>query len=71
MKPSGGIWKSGRGKGRRTPKGRQVEDAAWAQVRAEFSEEQTVQLLMTIATINVWNRMNVTVRNAPPNTSAA
>ncbi|MCB1273607.1 MAG: carboxymuconolactone decarboxylase family protein [Leucobacter sp.] len=48
-----------------------VSDEVWAQVRAEFSEEQTVQLLMTIATINVWNRMNVTVRNAPPNTSAA
>jgi formate dehydrogenase beta subunit len=29
-----GVWKSGRGKGRRTPKGRQVEDQAWAEVRA-------------------------------------
>lgn len=28
-----GIWKSGRGKGRGTPKGRQVEDAPWAEVR--------------------------------------
>ncbi len=28
-----GVWKSGRGKGRRTPKGRQLDDAAWAQVR--------------------------------------
>jgi len=29
-----GVWKSGRGKGRKTPKGRQVEDAALAEVRA-------------------------------------
>ena len=29
----GGVWKSGRGKGRKTPKGRQLEDQAWAEVR--------------------------------------
>jgi NADH:ubiquinone oxidoreductase subunit F (NADH-binding)/NADH:ubiquinone oxidoreductase subunit E len=29
-----GVWKSGRGKGRRTPKGRQLEDQAWEDVRA-------------------------------------
>ena len=29
-----GIWKSGKGKGRRTPKGRQLEDSAWDEVRA-------------------------------------
>ncbi len=29
-----GVWKSGRGKGRRTPKGRQVEDEALAEIRA-------------------------------------
>ena len=29
-----GVWKSGRGKGRKTPKGRQLDDAAWAEVRA-------------------------------------
>ncbi|SEL79303.1 NAD-dependent formate dehydrogenase flavoprotein subunit [Roseivivax marinus] len=28
------IWKSGRGKGRGTPKGRQLDEAAWAEVRA-------------------------------------
>ena len=28
-----GVWKSGRGKGRKTPKGRQLDDAAWADVR--------------------------------------
>ncbi|WP_019955662.1 NAD(P)H-dependent oxidoreductase subunit E [Yoonia vestfoldensis] len=29
-----GIWKSGKGKGRHTPKGRQLDDTAWAEVRA-------------------------------------
>ncbi len=29
-----GVWKSGRGKGRRTPKGRQFEDAALAEIQA-------------------------------------
>ena len=28
-----GVWKSGKGKGRRTPKGRQVDDAALEDVR--------------------------------------
>jgi formate dehydrogenase beta subunit len=29
-----GVWKSGRGKGRTTPKGRQLDDRAWEQIRA-------------------------------------
>ena len=29
-----GVWKSGQGKGRRTPKGRQLEDRPWEEVRA-------------------------------------
>ena len=29
-----GVWKSGRGKGRKTPKGRQLDDQAWEEVRA-------------------------------------
>ncbi|MBO6602874.1 MAG: NAD(P)H-dependent oxidoreductase subunit E [Roseicyclus sp.] len=32
--PDKGVWKSGRGKGRKTPKGRQYEDAALAEVCA-------------------------------------
>jgi len=28
-----GVWKSGKGKGRHTPKGRQVEDLAWDEIR--------------------------------------
>ncbi|WP_417728085.1 NAD(P)H-dependent oxidoreductase subunit E [Roseovarius sp.] len=33
-----GVWKSGGGKGRRTPKGRQLEDGAWAEVQALLGE---------------------------------
>ncbi len=29
-----GVWKSGKGKGRHTPKGRQLDDAAWDEVKA-------------------------------------
>ena len=29
-----GVWKSGRGKGRKTPKGRQLDDGALAEVQA-------------------------------------
>ena len=29
-----GVWKSGKGKGRHTPKGRQLDDAAWTDVQA-------------------------------------
>jgi len=50
---------------------RGVTDDVWAQVRAAFSEQETVELLMTIAVINVWNRMNVTVRTALPSVPGA
>lgn len=33
-KKGNGVWKSGAGRGRKTPKGRQVEDQAWAEIRA-------------------------------------
>ena len=33
-----GVWKSGRGKGRATPKGRQIDDAALAEVQALLGE---------------------------------
>jgi len=35
-----GIWKSGKGKGRRTPKGRQIDDTALEQVRALLGERE-------------------------------
>ncbi|AKI01390.1 NAD-dependent formate dehydrogenase flavoprotein subunit [Hoeflea sp. IMCC20628] len=38
VKRTDGIWKSGGGRGRRTPKGRQLEDQAWAEVKALLGE---------------------------------
>ncbi|MEM6407041.1 MAG: NAD(P)H-dependent oxidoreductase subunit E [Pseudomonadota bacterium] len=34
-----GVWKSGRGKGRHTPKGRQLEDQAWEEVKALLGDQ--------------------------------
>lgn len=33
-----GVWKSGKGKGRHTPKGRQLDDQAWDEVRALLAD---------------------------------
>ncbi len=35
-----GVWKSGRGKGRKTPKGRQLDDVAWAEVTALLGDRE-------------------------------
>lgn len=43
-----------------------VTDVVWSQVRAAFSEQETLELLMAIIAINVWNRVNVTFRTALP-----
>ncbi|MGB0958819.1 MAG: NAD(P)H-dependent oxidoreductase subunit E [Halocynthiibacter sp.] len=47
-----GVWKSGRGKGRHTPKGRQVEDQALAEVTAlcgiEYSRDMLIEYLHLI-----------------------
>jgi len=43
-----------------------VSDAVWHDVTAVFDEKETVFLLMAIAAINVWNRMNVTARTELP-----
>ncbi|CAM5785790.1 carboxymuconolactone decarboxylase family protein [Castellaniella caeni] len=37
-----------------------VSDATWQRVQAAFSEKETVQLLMGISAINVWNRLAIT-----------
>ena len=34
-----GVWKSGKGKGRHRPKGRQVEDQAWDEVRGLLGDQ--------------------------------
>ena len=33
-----GVWKSGKGKGRRQPKGRQLDDQAWSEVKALLAD---------------------------------
>jgi len=41
-------------------------DDAYEQVRAQFSEAETVNLTMLIATINAWNRLAISFRAMPP-----
>ena len=43
-----------------------VSDDVWAELTAVFDEKETVRLLMAIAAINVWNRMNVAVHTDLP-----
>jgi AhpD family alkylhydroperoxidase len=45
---------------------RGVPDDVWAKVSAAFSEKETVQLLMAISVINVWNRLAVSTHQQPP-----
>lgn len=47
-----------------------VPDAVWSRVQSSFDEKETLRLLMAIATINVWNRLNVTIRQPLPETPA-
>lgn len=39
-----------------------VPDALWSEVTAAFTHRQIAALLFTIGTINVWNRINATIR---------
>ena len=41
-------------------------DEIYEQVRAQFSEEETVNLTMLIATINAWNRLAISFRAIHP-----
>lgn len=43
-----------------------VPDNVWTGARQHFDETETVQLLMVIATINVWNRLAVSTHQALP-----
>lgn len=43
-----------------------VPDDVWSAVAAQFSNQETVHLLMGIATINVWNRLAVSTHQQPP-----
>lgn len=43
-----------------------VTDEVWDAVTAEFSEAEVANLLIAIATINVWNRLAIPTRMQPP-----
>ncbi len=43
----------------------QAPDELYEEVRAHFSERETVELTWAIVTINVWNRMGVSKRTPP------
>jgi AhpD family alkylhydroperoxidase len=40
-----------------------VSDEVWQDARKHFGEEAIAALLVSISSINVWNRLNVSVRN--------
>ena len=42
-----------------------ISDAAYAEVREQFSEEELSTLTWRVAAINGWNRLNVAFRNPP------
>ena len=44
---------------------RHIDDATYDIVRAQFSEEEIVDLTWTIISINSWNRINVAFANQP------
>lgn len=43
-----------------------VTDEVWDDVADEFSEEEVANILIAIATINVWNRLAIPTRMQPP-----
>ncbi|MGH9108387.1 MAG: carboxymuconolactone decarboxylase family protein [Acidimicrobiales bacterium] len=43
-----------------------VSDDVWQELTAAFDDKEAVLLLMAIAAINVWNRMNVAARTELP-----
>ena len=40
-------------------------DAVYGEIRAHFSEVETVNLTLTIATINAWNRIAISLGDYP------
>jgi AhpD family alkylhydroperoxidase len=42
-----------------------ASDAAYEQVRAQFSEKEVADLTFAIATINAWNRLGIAARLVP------
>lgn len=43
-----------------------VTDEVWDEANAQFTEEEVANLLIAIATINVWNRIAIPTRMQPP-----
>ncbi|MFI6231726.1 carboxymuconolactone decarboxylase family protein [Micromonospora echinospora] len=43
-----------------------VPDEVWDTATRVFAEKEVADLIMAIATINVWNRISVTTRTQPP-----
>ncbi|MEU4570105.1 carboxymuconolactone decarboxylase family protein [Micromonospora sp. NPDC023956] len=43
-----------------------VPDEVWDDAVRVFTEKEVADLIMAIATINVWNRVSVTTRTQPP-----
>jgi AhpD family alkylhydroperoxidase len=48
-----------------------VNDEVWADACAEFEPQQLAGLVIAIATINVWNRIGISLRLQPPAVQAA
>ncbi len=42
-----------------------VPDDVFEEVRAHFTERETVDLVMIISVMNTWNRLSITMRGAP------
>jgi AhpD family alkylhydroperoxidase len=42
-----------------------ISDTLWAEAEAHFDEAQRAALIVSVATTNVWNRLNVAVRQLP------
>jgi AhpD family alkylhydroperoxidase len=42
-----------------------VPDDVYEQARAQFSEEELVDLTLAITTVNAWNRVNIAFRTTP------
>ncbi|MCA1842435.1 MAG: hypothetical protein LC792_04460 [Actinobacteria bacterium] len=42
-----------------------VPDDVWEAAAGQFDQNELAQLVLAIAAINLWNRLNITVRTPP------
>lgn len=47
-----------------------VPDDVWAEASAQFAEKELADIVLAIATINVWNRLSIASRLSPEVTAA-